>query len=85
MPWDKKSEDKLDLKQAKKMLDKHHYGMDKVKEKIIEYLAVLSLTRGKQEVSRAPILCLVGLVGTGKTTFGPSLSEAMERSYVRNT
>ncbi|MFC1627352.1 AAA family ATPase [Patescibacteria group bacterium] len=83
LPWDKKSPDRLDLKLAKQILDKHHYGMDQVKQKILEYLSVLSLTRGKQEVSRAPILCLVGLVGTGKTTFGPSLSEAMERSYVR--
>jgi ATP-dependent Lon protease len=83
LPWDKKSDDRLDLKQAKQILDKHHYGMESIKQKILEYLSVLSLTRGKQEVSRAPILCLVGLVGTGKTTFGPSLAEAMQRQYVR--
>lgn len=83
LPWDKESQDHLDLKSAKDILDKHHYGMQPVKDKVLEYLSVLSLTRGKREVSRAPILCLVGLVGTGKTTFGPSLSEAMQRQYVR--
>ena len=83
LPWDKESQDHLDLKTAKDILDKHHYGMKPVKDKVLEYLSVLSLTRGKREVSRAPILCLVGLVGTGKTTFGPSLSEAMQRQYVR--
>ncbi len=83
LPWDKTSQDRLDLKVAKQVLDKYHYGMNQVKDKILEYLSVLSLTRGKQEVSRAPILCLVGLVGTGKTTFGPSLAEAMQRQYIR--
>jgi len=83
LPWDRSSHDHLDLKSAKDILDKHHYGMQSVKDKVLEYLSVLSLTKGKREVSRAPILCLVGLVGTGKTTFGPSLSEAMKRSYVR--
>ena len=90
LPWVKQSQDRLDLKIAKEILDKHHYGMDQVKEKIIEYMAVLSLINQRQETlsndkqqSRAPILCLVGLVGTGKTTFGPSLAEAMQRKYVR--
>ncbi|MFH2061518.1 MAG: AAA family ATPase [Candidatus Beckwithbacteria bacterium] len=90
LPWTKQSHDRLDLKIAREILDKHHYGMDQVKEKIIEYLAVLSLISQRQEnlssdskASRAPILCLVGLVGTGKTTFGPSLAEAMQRQYVR--
>ncbi len=93
LPWDKTSQDRLDLKVAKEILDKHHYGMQPVKDKILEYLSVLSLTQSKQEalprtqsgtgVSRAPILCLVGLVGTGKTTFGPSLAETMKRKYVR--
>lgn len=83
LPWDKESQDYLDLKSAKDILDKHHYGMKPVKDKVLEYLSVLKLTQGKREVSRAPILCLVGLVGTGKTTFGPSLSEAMKRQYVR--
>jgi ATP-dependent Lon protease len=83
LPWNKTSQDHLDLKSAKEILNKHHYGMQTVKDKILEYLSVLSLTQGKREVSRAPILCLVGLVGTGKTTFGPSLAETMKRAYVR--
>ena len=89
LPWEKESQDRLNLKIAKEILDKHHYGMDHVKEKIIEFISVLSLKSqqksqtDKKEVSRAPILCLVGLVGTGKTTFGPSLAEAMQRQYVR--
>ncbi|MEA3355439.1 MAG: AAA family ATPase [Patescibacteria group bacterium] len=90
LPWTKFSQDRLNLKIAKEILDKHHYGMDQVKEKILEYISVLSLTRSQSnnlnynnKISRAPILCLVGLVGTGKTTFGPSLAEAMQRKYVR--
>lgn len=83
LPWTETSQDKLDLSVAKKILDKHHHGMEHVKERILEYLSVMSLTRGQQSVSRAPILCLVGLVGTGKTTFGPSLSEALGRKYAR--
>jgi len=83
LPWDKETEDKLDLTEAKKIFAKHHYGMDYVKERILEFLSIMSLTRGQQEISRAPILCLVGLVGTGKTTFGPSLAEVMGRNYAR--
>ena len=83
LPWDKTTEDNLDLKTAKEILDKHHYGMQGVKNRILEHLSIISLTKNKQDVSRAPILCLVGLVGTGKTTFGPALSEAMGRKYVR--
>jgi len=90
LPWTKESQDRLNLKIAREILDKHHYGMNHVKEKIIEYISVLSLTQKKNQnlsiktqVSRAPILCLIGLVGTGKTTFGPSLAEAMQRQYVR--
>jgi len=83
LPWNKTTEDKLDLKIAKQILDKHHYGMQEVKDRILEHLSIISLTRNKEDTSRAPILCLVGLVGTGKTTFGPALSEAMNRKYVR--
>jgi ATP-dependent Lon protease len=83
LPWDKMTEDRLDLAQAKQILDKHHYGMDQVKDRILEYLATMSLNRDKEDIGRAPILCLVGLVGTGKTTFGPSLAEALGRKYVR--
>lgn len=83
LPWEKTTEDHLDLAGARQILDKHHYGMDQVKERILEYLATMTLTRGKAEAGRAPILCLVGLVGTGKTTFGPSLAEALGRKYIR--
>lgn len=82
LPWDKTTQDKLDLNTAKKVLDQHHHGMTQIKERILEYLAVLSLTK-QQQSSRAPILCLVGLVGTGKTTFGPSLAQTLGRQYCR--
>jgi len=87
LPWDQLSDDRLDLDKAKEIMDKHHYGMKEVKDKILEYLSVMTLTRGKilsgVEGSRAPMLCLVGLVGTGKTTFGYSLAEALNRRFVR--
>jgi len=83
LPWDKESHDQIDLKTARTILDKHHHGMDQVKDRILEYLSVMSLNRGQKEVSRAPILCLVGLVGTGKTTFGVSLAETMGRQFIR--
>jgi ATP-dependent Lon protease len=86
LPWDKRSEDNLDLANAKTVLDTHHYGLEDVKERLLEYLAVLKLNRdqGKiDHIARAPILLLVGLVGTGKTTFAYSLAEAMNREVVR--
>ncbi len=83
LPWQDKTSDVLDLAKAKEIMDKHHYGMEDLKEKILQFLAVLKLTAGKEKVSRAPIICLVGLVGTGKTTFGYSLAEAMGRKFVR--
>ena len=83
LPWGKQTQDNMDLTRAKEILDKHHYGMDDIKEKIIQYMAVLKLTQGKKKVSRAPIICLVGLVGTGKTTFGYALAEAMGRKFAR--
>jgi len=83
LPWDQLSDDRLDLDKAKEIMDKHHHGMKEVKDKILEYLSVMTLTRGKEEAVRAPMLCLVGLVGTGKTTFGHSLAEALNRRFVR--
>jgi len=83
LPWQKETEDSLDLKRAKEVMDKNHYGMESVKERIIEYLAVLKLNRDKNQETRAPIIFLVGLVGTGKTTFGSSLAEAMDRKFAR--
>lgn len=87
LPWNKRSDDVLDLENAKKVLHKNHYGLDEVKDKIIEYLAVLQLNQNKTQeenkFNRAPILMLVGLVGTGKTTIAYSLADAMNRKFVR--
>lgn len=83
LPWENISDDMLDLAKAKTILDKHHYGMTDLKERILEFLSVLKLTENQTKISRAPILCLVGLVGTGKTTFGYSLAEALGRQFVR--
>jgi len=83
LPWYFQTEDNLDINRAAEILDKHHYGMQKVKNRILEYMSVLKLNRDKNKVARAPIMCLVGLVGTGKTTFGTALAEAMGRAYCR--
>jgi ATP-dependent Lon protease len=79
LPWGKYTEDDLNLNRAKKVLDKDHYGMEKVKERILEYLAVLSL-RGDL---KSPIICLYGPPGVGKTSLGKSIATAMKRKYVR--
>jgi ATP-dependent Lon protease len=103
LPWDTRSKDELDLVNARKILEMHHYGLQPVKERILEYLAIIKLNQGrwtkegaeadKREeeaktthailARRAPILCLVGLVGTGKTTLAKSISQAMGRRFVR--
>lgn len=79
LPWGETTKDNFDLKRAKKILDRDHYGLEKVKERIIEYLAVLKL---KQDM-KAPILCLYGPPGVGKTSLGKSVSDALGRKYVR--
>lgn len=103
LPWNERSNDQLDLHNARKILESHHYGLQPVKERILEYLAVIKLnqdrwtrenaakdTREEEAKSthamlarRAPILCLVGLVGTGKTTLAKSIAQAMGRRFVR--
>lgn len=86
LPWNALSQDIHDLARARQILDSHHHGLEDVKERLLEYLAVLKLgsEQGSDDaVSRAPILLLVGLVGTGKTTFAYSLAEAMGREVVR--
>ncbi len=75
LPWMKRSEDKLDLKHAREVLDEDHYGITKVKERIIEQLAILKLN----PETKAPILCLVGASGVGKTSLGQSVARALGR------
>lgn len=82
LPYNEYCQTELNLKKVKKELDKKHYGLEKVKERILEYLAVLKLTGSEK---RAPILCLVGPPGVGKTTLVSSIAQAMERSFVRIT
>jgi ATP-dependent Lon protease len=79
LPWNEFSKDKFDLKRAKKILDRDHYGLDDVKRRIIEYLAVLKLRNDM----KSPILCLYGPPGVGKTSLGKSMAEALGREYVR--
>ena len=79
LPWNHYSEDKLDLKNARKILDEDHYGLEKVKKRIIEYLAVLKLKKDM----KAPILCFYGPPGVGKTSLGRSIARAMNREFNR--
>ncbi|ASZ11668.1 endopeptidase La [Chitinophaga pendula] len=79
LPWNEYTTDSYDLKKAKKVLDNDHYGMDKIKERILEYLAVLKL-KGDM---KSPILCFVGPPGIGKTSLGRSIANAIGRKYVR--
>ena len=84
LPWDKRVERPIDLAHIKQTLDKHHYGMPQVKERILEYMSVLKLRLERNMgTARAPIIFLVGLVGTGKTTFASALSQALGRPLVR--
>lgn len=99
LPWNETTRDRLDIPAAREILNSHHFGLDPVKERILEYLAVLKLNRDRHEsgdtpeedaslshallARRAPILCLVGLVGTGKTTLAKSIAQAMGRRFVR--
>ena len=79
LPWNEFSKDKFDLNRARKILDRDHYGLDEVKKRIIEYLAVLKLRNDM----KSPILCLYGPPGVGKTSLGKSIAEALGRKYVR--
>ncbi len=79
LPWGNETKDDLDLDHAQKVLDKDHYGMEKVKERILEFISVVSL----KGLSKSPILCLYGPPGVGKTSLGKSIASALKRKYIR--
>jgi ATP-dependent Lon protease len=85
IPWENETQDTLDVKQTAEIFEKHHFGMHEVKNRFLEYVAVLQLRKQQFADSdfKAPVLLLVGLVGTGKTTFAISLAEALGRKLVR--
>lgn len=80
LPWGEYTADNYDLKRAQKILDRDHFGLEKVKERILEYLAVIKLKKGSM---KSPILCLYGPPGVGKTSLGKSVAEALGRKYIR--
>ncbi len=94
LPWNTRSRDNLDLKKAREVLDKNHYGMELVKERVLEYIAILNLTereRGRRvevatgplAITRASVLCFVGLPGIGKTSVGYSIAQSLGRKFIR--
>jgi len=86
LPWGKRTQDNLDLVNAKKVLDANHFGLEEIKTRVLEYMSVMKLKKERGEekdVYRAPILCFVGLVGTGKTTIAYSIAESLGRPIAR--
>ncbi len=83
LPWAKQTTDKLDIKEAQRILDEDHYDLEKVKERILEYLAVRSLKRRMKKKMKGPILCFVGPPGVGKTSLGRSIARALGRKFAR--
>jgi ATP-dependent Lon protease len=86
LPWNKRTQDTLDLVNAKKILDTNHFGLEDIKTRMLEYMSVMKLKQEKGETAdiyRAPILCFVGLVGTGKTTIAFSIAQALGRPIAR--
>ncbi len=86
LPWEKKTQDILDLAHAKKTLDSQHYGLQEIKDRVLEYIAVMKLQREQIKIEqemRSPILCFVGLVGTGKTTIAVAIAKALGRKFIR--
>jgi len=79
LPWENTTEDNLDIERARKILDEDHYGLDKIKTRITEHIAVMSLSKSV----KGPILCLVGPPGVGKTSLGKSIARALQRNFVR--
>ena len=80
LPWDKSTEDQLEIARAEQILNEDHYGLEKVKQRILDFLAVLKLKEG---ATRSPILCFVGPPGTGKTSLGQSIARALGRKFIR--
>ncbi len=88
IPWTNRSEDNLDIKKAKEVLDKSHYGLESIKSRIVEYLSVLKLQADKSggnivKSTRSSVLCFIGLPGTGKTSFAASIADSMGRKFIR--
>ena len=85
LPWFAKSPDTLDIRKAKEILDKNHFGLDKIKQRVLEYLSILLVQKQRlpDQHFHAPSLFFVGLAGTGKTTFAASIAEAMGRKFIR--
>lgn len=86
LPWNTRTLDNLDLANGKKILDKNHHGLSDIKNRVLEYISVMKLKQEKGEeksIFRAPILCFVGLVGTGKTTIASSIAESLGRKFAR--
>lgn len=85
-PWDKYAEETLDLSKVKQILDENHYGLEMVKERVLQYLSVRKLLMDKQDfkaVERSPVICMVGLQGIGKTTMAKSIAHALNRPFYR--
>jgi ATP-dependent Lon protease len=83
LPWGKTGQDILDLNRAKQILDKNHFGLEVIKERILEYLSIMILNQMKGQVAKQPILAFVGLVGSGKTSIAFSIAEALGRPIIR--
>lgn len=85
IPWTKKTDDILDIPYAKKALDKNHFGLEDIKDRILEYISVIKLNKEKGEINigRNPTLCFIGLAGTGKTTIATSIAESLGRKFYR--
>lgn len=86
LPWNKRTTDTLDLAKAKEIMDKNHFGLEPLKERVLEYIASIMLNiknNGPDYMARSPILCFVGLAGTGKTTFAKSVGETLGRQFER--
>lgn len=85
LPWEKESQDTLDLAKAKAILDEHHYGIENMKSAILEYLStiILNARRGDGKTGHAPVICFIGLAGTGKTTLASAIADALGRKFER--